>query len=56
MNGITVGAIHDDTSTPLPGQLLDPFVHPGLPSVISAHGDLLDIAESEGYELLITTD
>ena len=38
MNGITVGAIHDDTSTPLPGQLLDPFVHPGLPSVISAHG------------------
>ena len=38
MNGITVGAIHDDTSTPIPGQLLDPFVHPGLPSVISAHG------------------
>ena len=38
MNGITVGAIHDDTSTPLLGPLLDPFVHPGLPSVISAHG------------------
>ena len=38
INGITVGAIHDDTSTPVPGRLLDPFVHPGLPSVISAHG------------------
>ena len=38
MNGITVGAIHDDTSTPPPSQLLDPFVHRGLPSVISAHG------------------
>ena len=38
MNGITVGAIHDDTSTSFPGHLLDPFVHQGLPSVISPHG------------------
>ena len=38
LNGITVGATHEDASTQPPGYLLDPFIHEGLPSVISAHG------------------
>ena len=39
LNGITVGATHEDgSSQPLDGYLLDPFIHEGLPSVISAHG------------------
>lgn len=39
INGLTVGASHDDAS-PLPpvARLTDPFVHPNLPSVFSAHG------------------
>ena len=38
LNGITVGATHEDSSSQPPGYLLDPFIHEGLPSVISAHG------------------
>ena len=39
LNGITVGAAHEDASTHLHGNyLLDPFICEGLPSVISAHG------------------
>lgn len=38
LNGITVGATHDDASSQPTGYLLDPFIHEGLPSVISAHG------------------
>ena len=37
LNGLTVGAIHEDGSGSGSGQLVDP-VGPGLPSVISAHG------------------
>lgn len=37
LNGVTVGAIHADGSSPQFGQLVDP-VGVGLPSVISAHG------------------
>ena len=38
LNGLTIGASHDDAS-PLPvARLTDPFVQPGLPSVFSAHG------------------
>ena len=38
LNGITVGATHDDASSQPPVYLLDPFTHEGLPSIISAHG------------------
>ena len=38
LNGITVGATHDDASYQPPVYQLDPFIHEGLPSVISAHG------------------
>lgn len=38
LNGITVGATHEDASSQPPVYLLDPFTHEGLPSVISAHG------------------
>jgi len=40
LNGITVGAAHDDASSPPPSTHppVDPFVAPGLPSLISAHG------------------
>ena len=38
LNGITVGATHEDASSWPPGYLLGPFIHEGLPSVISAHG------------------
>ena len=39
LNGITVGATHEDASSqPLGSYLLDPFISEGLPSVISAHG------------------
>jgi hypothetical protein len=38
-NGITVGALHQDASTPLVNaNLIDPFSRTGLPSTISAHG------------------
>ena len=38
LNGVTVGATHEDASSQPPVYLLDPFTHEGLPSVISAHG------------------
>ena len=39
LNGLTVGASHDDASPPPAiSHLLDPFVQPGLPSIVSAHG------------------
>ena len=40
LNGVTVGAIHKDAAPPPMGihPPIDPFVHPGLPNVISAHG------------------
>jgi hypothetical protein len=38
-NGLTLGAIHADASTPVANsRLIDPFVREGLPSTISAHG------------------
>ncbi len=37
LNGLTVGAVHEDKSDPAPGRLVDPL-EPGLPSVFSAHG------------------
>ena len=37
LNGLTIGAIHADSSSPS-SYLIDPFVQTGLPSVISAHG------------------
>ena len=38
LNGITIGALHQDSSSPSCGNLIDPFVQQGLPNVISAHG------------------
>ena len=38
LNGLTIGAIHADSSSPSPSYLIDPFVQTGLPSVISSHG------------------
>ena len=39
LNGLTVGASHDDASPPPAiSHLIDPFVEPGLPSIVSAHG------------------
>ena len=38
LNGLTIGAIHTDASSPSPSRLIDPFVQAGLPSVISAQG------------------
>ncbi|NIA11520.1 MAG: S8 family serine peptidase [Nitrospiraceae bacterium] len=39
LNGITLGATHADSSTPAPNpNLIDPFMHAGIPSTISAHG------------------
>jgi len=37
INGVTVGAVHMDASSPGPNRLVDPLT-PGMPSVISAHG------------------
>ncbi len=37
LNGLTVGAVHGDQSSPGPSHLIEP-VASGLPSVISAHG------------------
>lgn len=43
LNGLTVGASHSDASQvqiplQLPPNTIDPFIQPGLPSIISAHG------------------
>ena len=39
LNGLTVGALHSDRSTPqYVGHLIDPFVSDGFPSVVSAQG------------------
>ena len=38
LNGITIGAIHSDASTPPVTRWIDPFTRSGLPSVISGHG------------------
>ena len=39
LNGLTVGALHQDASQPQPGgYLINPFVRPGMPNVVSAHG------------------
>ena len=38
LNGLTIGATHADASSPLPSPLIDPFVRPSLPTVISAQG------------------
>ena len=38
LNGLTIGAIHSDASTPSPSHLIDPFVRTGLPSVTGAQG------------------
>ena len=40
LNGLTVGASHEDATPPLiaPHAQIDPFFHPGLPNVVSAHG------------------
>jgi Subtilase family len=39
LNGLTLGAIHADASTPTQNpNLIDPFARIGLPSTISAHG------------------
>ena len=38
LNGLTIGALHQDASLPANGNLIDPFVRPGLPNVVSAHG------------------
>ncbi len=38
LNGVTVGALHQDNSQIPAGNLIDPFVRPGLPNVVSGHG------------------
>ncbi len=38
LNGLTIGAIHSDASTPSPSHLIDPYVRTDLPSVTSAQG------------------
>ena len=39
LNGLTIGAIHADSSPPFPNSRhIDPFTRMGLPSVVSAHG------------------
>ncbi len=38
LNGLTIGALHQDASPPASGNLIDPFVQPGMPNVASAHG------------------
>jgi len=37
LNGLTVGAVHDDVSKPVPNQLIDPLIT-GMPSFTSSHG------------------
>ena len=48
INGITVGASHEDVSENLTHNLIDPFPNMGQPSVISAHGP--------GYRRIIKPD
>ncbi len=38
LNGLTIGAVHADASSPSLNRLIDPFVGTDLPNVISAHG------------------
>lgn len=39
INGLTVGAVHEDFSPPSPlGNRINPYISPGLPSTINAHG------------------
>ena len=38
LNGLTVGALHQDASRPIGANLIDPFVLTGAPNVVSAHG------------------
>ena len=38
LNGVTVGAIHNDDSHVPQSHMINPFVHHGLPSTISGHG------------------
>ena len=38
VNGLTIGATHQDLATDLPPNLVDPFVGSGLPSIVNAHG------------------
>ena len=38
LNGLTIGALHQDASPPASGNLIDPFVQSGMPNVASAHG------------------
>ena len=38
LNGLTVGALHQDGGPPGVGNLINPFVQTGRPNVVSAHG------------------
>jgi len=38
LNGLTIGALHQDEWLGGTGDLVDPFAYPGVPSVVSAHG------------------
>lgn len=38
MNGITIGAVHSDSSSTIPSHLWDPFINQQLPSIINSHG------------------
>ena len=38
VNGLTVGALHQDDETPVTGHQINPFEQNAVPSVISAHG------------------
>lgn len=38
LNGLTIGALHQDASRPVASYLIDPFVQAGMPNVVSAHG------------------
>ena len=38
LNGLTIGALHQDEWAGKNGRLVDPFAYPGVPSVVSAHG------------------
>ena len=38
LNGLTIGALHQDASQPTATYLIDPFAQTGIPNVVSAHG------------------
>ena len=38
LNGLTVGALHQDASQATDGNLVNPFARPGMPNIVSAHG------------------